>query len=147
MVTLTSKQIINGLKALGYQNLKYLFLTDEKYALIDDDKADDFFYTIAKESQRILGNWEPNKTDCDKFARLVQSIGAIGHSRQSTTDTGLALGTYAFVQDSGGGHAVNILLTAEKNTTNMRVRIFEPQDGKELYLSDFEKNNIIFILF
>lgn len=150
MIVLSAEQIEEGLRVSGWNVPENcLHLVDSDYSLISSEHAKDFFWALAQEAFTFIGSaWQPNKTDCDKYARVVQAIGMAAHARQSSEDTGLALATIGYEQDMGGGHAINILLTAEKGKTILEVRTFEPQTGDEVFLSRNERENgIKFMLF
>lgn len=52
--------------------------------------------------------WQPERMDCDKWARLFQSYCIMRHAlTDGTQGTALPCGVISYKQDIGGGHAIN----------------------------------------
>lgn len=123
------------------------FITmDDAYSAIADERAADYFFSIAQDTQQHLGDWAKNVRDCDKFARFVMFIGMLTHIKQVTRMTGLGLGLWAYVKDGEGGHAINFLVTKKLGAKEVTVRFFEPQTGQEVFLSPSERINTLWII-
>jgi hypothetical protein len=126
-----------------------LLVVDSEYSLIADEGAREYFFKLAAEAKRQLGEWEENIIDCDKYARFVQTLGMLAHLKKpfiARQKTGLALGVFAYVSDREGPHAINFMVTKVVNTTLLKVRFFEPQNGEEVHLSAIEKVNILWAI-
>lgn len=84
-----------------------------------------------------LTTWIEESHDCDDFARLASAFAQILHvlTPGRPPATALALGEFWYMQDSGGGHAINIVLIDEEVVT------YEPQTRRVVELSDTEKKS------
>lgn len=92
-------------------------------------------------------NYVAEENDCDKFSTLAYAFAHILH--HNTIDkiekTGLAVGELWYSPDTGGGHAINIMIVYETN--NYNVIFFEPQNQTIINLSTKEKESCSFLLF
>ena len=119
-----------------------ILVLDDSYSLVDDTKAGKYFKSIASEAFSLIGPWMENVRDCDKFSRVVACISMLSHMRQSSDLTGLALGVFAYRKDSGENHAINFMMTKVVKKEKINIRLFEPQTGEEVFLTDREKTNV-----
>jgi|TARA_R100000084_G_scaffold81194_1_gene37559 hypothetical protein len=96
----------------------------------------------------ILG-WQ-HTFDCDNYAEAFRVFMQIVHAKaQKNKDDGsrkqaVAIGVIWYERDDRGGHAINIIVTKEGD--NLAIKYVEPQDGKEVFLSQTEKKSIFFLL-
>jgi len=77
------------------------------------------------------------KWDCDKFSKAFQLYANEVFAKQSKIGTraeSMAVGVYYFIQDNGGGHAVNVIVL-----DTHKILWLEPQTGRMYILSDFEQ--------
>jgi hypothetical protein len=147
MPTTVTNDGVRRLVSSSYRVNKDSFLImDSSYSLIDDAKAKSYFRAVANETFSLIGPWMENIRDCDKFSRAVACIGMLSHMRQSRALTGLALGVFAYTQDTGGGHAINFMLTKVAKKEQINIRFFEPQSGNEVILSKTEQSHILWVL-
>lgn len=148
MKTIQAAQLRDAVRACGFKaRNEDIIVLDDWLAVVDDDHAAEFFYLAANQAQTILGTWQKEKRDCDKFARFVQTIALTSHGFQSKQNVGLAFAVVAYVSASQGPHAINAMFTAPKGSTVLRLRMFEPQTGAELFLTPKEKSDVMFFLF
>lgn len=90
--------------------------------------------------------WTEEANDCDDFARLAAGFAQVLHylTPGRPTATALAVGELWYVQDSGGGHAINIAVCGHGPDD---VVCYEPQTRKEVRLTDNERLNIMAVRF
>ncbi len=119
---------------------------DNNYVMCDDASCAWFCSTLSEQVQQIIGPWKDEYRNCNKFARLFQALAAASHARgwieqYGEDNGGLAVGTLSYRRDDGINHMVVLMLTKVREQQQINVRIFEPQNGLELFLSDQEKNS------
>ena len=129
-----------------------LYLLDANYVAVSDKDASDYFFKLSKQAASALVGYEETFRDCDKFSRLVQSLGIVTHAiswkQMNVPQTaGLGLGVFNYQPDSGNGlHSINFLLTKKESDSSLHIRFFEPQTGNELFLTITEKNSVDLVL-
>ena len=89
--------------------------------------------------------------DCDDFARAYQLLAQMCHTQTGIAEErmqaeGIAIGRVYYMMDSGGGHAINVVVTADNQGINT-IKYMEPQTCKALYLSDRELSSRWFVEF
>lgn len=137
MEAISNSTMFGALRANG---LLQPILVDNYYALLDDDKAEDFFRAVVAESKNILPEYRPDSSDCDKFSRFVQGLCIGFHAMQCKGAAGLAVGVLNYTRAKPrGGHSINFLVTKVKGRQSLKVRYFEGENATELVLLDSEK--------
>jgi hypothetical protein len=133
---MNSTTLEEELMKFGFLGLHTRFLiTDSDYALPTSKFLLGQFYTFyqAWAWENNLSKWK-KKWDCDNFSSLYYVFAQICHvTAGERPEEGIAVGEMFYLQDKGGGHAVNLAMT-EKG-----IIIIEPQNGTEIKLSDKEK--------
>lgn len=134
-------QLING--------KPYYF--DPKYVAVADDKAKAFMSRLATQTFNLLVEWKSDFKDCDKFSRLLQSIGIASHALQwadrgEGNNAGLGLGVLNYTSNTAGRHSINVLLTKPTGKVSLKLRFYEPQTGEELMLTSTEKRSADLLL-
>jgi hypothetical protein len=117
-------------------------ITDANYARPTTDYLLGKFYEFYRAwmSEHSLGVWTA-KYDCDNFASTFYTFAQICHFKSKRPEQGIAVGELYYFIDGGGGHVVNMAIT-EKGLI-----IIEPQTGKEVELTETEKENAMLIHF
>lgn len=116
--------------------------TDANYALPTSKWLLTSFYDYFLKwlSQNDLTEWRL-KFDCDNFACLYYAFAHACHTKSNRKEEGIAVGEMWYEPGNGGAHAINIACT-EKG-----VIYIEPQTGKEVELTEPEKESCWFIRF
>ncbi len=119
---------------------------DETYSLPDKTWLFGDFAAALKNFQFKFGvmGYRPSNNDCDNFAKIAVCFADILHS-YSKIDTGIAIGEFWYVQDSGGAHAILVAIVMEDG--KLKLKFMEPQTGEELKLSDKEIESCTLIKF
>jgi len=107
-----------------------------------------FFPWFQAEMFRIVANKWDKRFDCDNFAQFFSAWAAVSHwsaDKQPGHPEGLAVGECWYKLDSGGGHAINVIVTEEDG--EQVVVPIEPQNGKRLELSQTELHSIWLVKF
>lgn len=88
-------------------------------------------------------NWTEEANDCDDFARISAGFAQILHflTPGRPPATALALGEFWYLQDAGGGHAINI------GVCGTEIVAYEPQTRQEVQLSETEKSSGLLVRF
>jgi len=95
-----------------------------------------FYPYFSKELERLgIIEWS-EKFDCEDFAAMYKILCQVCHKNSRSTQGGLAVGAVDYQKDSGEYHCINIAFT------DQGLVFIEPQTGKELKLSENEKNSI-----
>lgn len=146
--TITPIQISKALEDNGVFTDNAQF-PDAIYSLPSEDWV---VNTFARSYASFLFNMKSAKyvseeNDCDKFAVFAYAFAHILHHNtpNKLTKTGLTFGEYWYMQDTGGGHAINIAVVKDHGTN--KVIFFEPQTQKQVQLSDMEKSFVKFVRF
>ena len=99
---------------------------------------------------RGLEGYQPEKNDCEDFARRCASYACDLHAGNTGQQTGLAFGEFYFTRDDGGGHAINCAVVADERAAELhsadhsaapKLLFFEPQDGKVISLTETERSS------
>lgn len=126
-----------------------VFSADRDYGLATLAYLLGAFYRWFKDEMfRVVGNEWNKRFDCDDFARFFAAWAALANriaKKVGGHPEGLAVGECWFVQDTGGGHAINIALTEIGDV--LTVVFIEPQNGKRLELSETERHSIFLVKF
>lgn len=138
---MTGTEIRQLLLSEGFKNAQ-TFVSDSNYARPTSTYLLGKFYSFYKEwlAEHNLLVWK-DRWDCDNFASTYYVFCQMCHFKSKRPEQGIAVGELFFLQDSGGGHAVNCAVT-EKGLV-----IIEPQTGEILRLSETEKKNTFMIRF
>lgn len=138
---MTGMEIRVALNKYGFKKAQ-VFVTDKDYARPTTNYLLGKYYDFYRQwlIEHKLYTWK-DRWDCDNFSSTFYVFAQMCHIKSSRPEQGIAVGEMFFMQDSGGGHAVNLAIT-EKG-----VIIIEPQDGKEIFLSENELENTHLIRF
>lgn len=146
----TSRQIVDKIKS-EHKNVD-VFITDSNYVLPDIKWLIGDFYN------KMFINWVANNNlstwkkyfDCDNFGFLYYVFVNIAHAKtmrlrelnNKPIYQGVGVGVMFYktfsnssAENIGVGHAINIIIT-EKG-----VKYIEPQNGKEIYLNQKERDS------
>lgn len=130
--------------------IKAIALLDTKYVMMADAHAADFFFKLSTQVISTLGGWRSDFRDCDKFSRVLQSLMLLDHAlswdKTGEPAAALTIGVFNYVQDKGGAHSINCIITKESKKDVFRVRFFEPQTARELPLTDKEIKSAFLVL-
>ena len=138
-------QIINQLIAAGITSAGWS-VSDSEYALPTMQWVTGPFSDALRKLQYEfkVNRWTREDNDCDDFARLSAAFAQVLHS--NTPDhpegTALAIGEMWYVQDSGGGHAINFAVCGPDHTD---VLFYEPQRVALVQLSEAERDRTVLI--
>lgn len=87
--------------------------------------------------------WQPEKSDCDDFARFAAAYASLLHA-QMGNKSGLAFGEFWYTRDSDGqGHAINVVVLRDRGG-NLFLWFFEPQTQEFVPLTKKEINSCEF---
>lgn len=111
--------------------------SDENFNLVQSSWLFDKFYPWFQSEMSRYGifSWD-KKFDCDDFATLFRILCQVCHFHSSGKTDGLAIGEIHYEQNDTNPHAINVALT-EKGPI-----FIEPQTGKPLILTKYEKKSI-----
>lgn len=126
-------------------NTKSYFFGDFYYYLPNKHWVFNEFAKSLDSLLNFLNNNTPNSAsnDCDDFARAGAFLAQTLHSRTSPdSNAGLAIGEFWYKKDSGVAHAINIIVV--RDYENLQLLFLEPQTGKEIILTENEKNSCFF---
>tara|TARA_R110000868_G_scaffold117108_3_gene311137 strand:- start:1405 stop:1845 length:441 start_codon:yes stop_codon:yes gene_type:complete len=91
-----------------------------------------------------VSGWTREDNDCDDFARLSAAFAQVLH--HNTPDrpegTALAVGELWYLQDAGGGHAINFAVCGPDKTD---VLFYEPQRVALVQLTESERARTLLI--
>jgi hypothetical protein len=150
MKILTAAELELTCAVAGYapMDVNKFSVVDRRYAMPTRDFLAGAFSAALWSLQKFfdLLNWSEEANDCDDFARLAAAFGQILHylTPNRPPATALAIGELWYVQDSGGGHAINIAVCGPAPSD---VVLYEPQKRQVVRLSDEEKAQIHAIRF
>jgi len=138
---MTFQEMHAMLKAQGFENAQ-LFVTDGDYARPTANYLTGKFYEFYRNwlSDHNLVTWK-DRWDCDNFSSTYYVFSQMCHFKSKRPEQGIAVGELFYMQDSGGGHAVNCAVT-EKGFV-----VIEPQNGQEFSLTDNEKRHVALVRF
>jgi hypothetical protein len=142
--TLTGQELERLIRhAIPAPNLSVV-INDNNYLMEDDAACADFVLNLSYQVQQVIGPWQTEYRNCNKFSRLFQALGAAIHAREwistfGSVDGGLAIGTLSYKKDGLDGHMIVLMLTKVHGEDLINVRTFDPQDGSELFLTTKEK--------
>lgn len=121
-------------------------LADDNYSLPTRDWIALEFSTCLKMLLDDLAfKWEPDRSDCDDFARLAAAYCCLLHSNTGA-DSGLAFGEFWFTRRDGQGHAINVFVTREIDGS-LALNFFEPQTQQIIELTKEEIQSCDFCRF
>ena len=101
------------------------------------------FWNHFRARRGALGKWTA-KNDCDNFARAYAQDAQDSHALSKGSEAqALAVGEIFYVQDSGGGHAINAAFVDNPP----RLVFIEPQTGQAVDLTPAERASIFFARF
>lgn len=132
--------ILNVLIKYGIPGKKVILL-DEHYVYLSDSKSDSFFFNLSNQVVDTFKYWKEDARDCDKYSRVLQAVGMMSHALQWETKSdkpaGITLGVFNFT-GSNGGHSVNCILTKDDGKEEFYLKFYEPQNGREIFMTDPE---------
>jgi hypothetical protein len=126
-----------------------LLLLDSTYVLISDEQAASYFRSVSEEAANQLGPWQENMADCDKYARFVVNLAMLTHIKSPAAKGqkhALGIGVFAYISKSEGAHAINFMVTKVTGKKTLKIRLFEPQTGEEVFLSGDEKDSLLWAI-
>ena len=115
MKILTAAELELTCAVAGYapMDVNKFSVVDRRYALPTRNFLESAFSAALWSVQSFFDvlRWSEEANDCDDFARLAAAFGQILHylTPNRPPATALAIGELWFVQDSGSGHAINIV--------------------------------------
>jgi hypothetical protein len=123
----------------------YPITGDASYSVFDIDKLEKYYDEYRKDLfEKGVVRWD-RQFDCNRFSQSFASFLQIKHLVNSRKEFGhgeaLAVAEVYYKKDSGGGHAINLILTKDGFV------FFEPQTGRVSTLSSTEKESISLIKF
>jgi hypothetical protein len=110
---------------------------DSAYHLVKKDWIFQSLYPFFRAEMERWGvvQWS-KKFDCEDFARTFKVLAQACHLKSRGQEDGIAIGEIDYTQESGEYHCINVAFT------DVGVVFMEPQSGKELKLTENEKNSI-----
>ena len=141
LVSSSVHQMFNKTKAYYGNSIK---LADTDYYKVDKDWLLGPWYNYYKKllSGLNIKGWSED-FDCDNFADLYMATVQVCHKVNNVDKGGLAVGVVWYVQDSGGGHAINVAVINAMS----ELLFIEPQSGEVLCLTNTEFRSIYFVRF
>lgn len=144
MTLYTAADILALMPKFGI-DIRKVALQDTSYVVVDDSKADEFFYKLHQQVVNQLGEYATNRANCNKFSRGVQWVAIWANVNQTVKNTALAIAVYNYRKDDdGSGHSINFLVT-KKKTGELSIVFYEPQTGERMNLSITERNNTMIV--
>lgn len=112
-------------------------LPDEKYQLVNEAALKNFYeYYKSDLFNKGVTKWD-SSFDCNRFALYYQALAQITYYRETfgkRVAQSIAVGEVYYKSDkSGGGHAINMIITPT------RILFVEPQTGEEIILTKKRK--------
>lgn len=140
------------LKVIGDRKIRLssVCLMDDNYVYLDANKAPQFFWELSTQVIDTLKGWQAQYRDCDKYSRVVQSLGQMSHALQwgekNSKPAGLALGVFNYKSLKAGNHSINCALVKVAGKNEFDLKFFEPQTAEELFLTPAEIQSAFLIL-
>lgn len=146
-MNLSGSQIAERLQAAGVQCFSW-HISDRAYAMPTRNFITSAFSYALLAFQKFFGllGWTEEANDCDDFARLAAAFAQILHflTPGRPLGTALAVGEFWYLQDSGGGHAINVAICGHELSD---VVFYEPQTRRVVNLTDNEKQSASLVRF
>lgn len=142
-VYMTLLEIHKQLLEYGFKDKNTTFIiTDKDYARPTSNYLLGKFYEFYRQllTEHKLATLDA-RCDCDNFASTFYVFAQICHTKSKRKEQGIAIGELFYFIDNGGGHVINIAFT-EKG-----IMLIEPQDGKEVQLTQTEIESAMLIRF
>jgi hypothetical protein len=138
---MTFDEVHAAIKAQGFKNAQ-IFVTDSDYARPMTSYLTGKFNEFYRQwlTDHNLDVWK-DRWDCDNFSSTYYVFCQMCHFKSKRPEQGIAVGELFYIQDSGGGHAVNCAIT-EKGFI-----MIEPQNGQEFELTSSEKLKVALVRF
>lgn len=139
-------------KTIGEKKIRLstVCLMDDNYVYLNSDKASQFFFELSTQVIDTLKGWQAQYRDCDKYSRVVQSLGQMAHALQwgekNSKPAGLALGVFNYKQKNAGGHSINCALVKVPGKDEFDLKFFEPQTAAEIFLTPAEIQSAFLVL-
>lgn len=129
----------NGIQTREYFLGDFNYLLPNKVWFFNEFTASlDSLLTFLKTKE-----YKNESNDCDDFARAGAFLAQTLHSRTSPdSNSGLLIGEFWYRRDDNVPHAINFAIVNEYN--EYKLVFLEPQNGKELILSETEKKSCVF---
>lgn len=149
MQTITNHEVKKYIKAGSNQTCP-INAPDANYCMYSEDFILGEGYKNYKKwlFRRGIFGWR-NSFDCDNYAEAFRVYLQILHTKAMKNDSAkkqsVAFGVIWFNRDKGGGHAINVFITKDKEGL-VYIKYIEPQTGEIVYLSQKEQESIFFIL-
>lgn len=121
--------------------------TDQNYVMMSNRSASGFAAKLSNIVFGIIGPWRSEYRDCDKFSRLFKSLSDALHARQwvadgATPNGGMAVGALRYFRGTTENHMVVVIVAKVMGKEEIRVRVFEPQNGEEIFMTPEEKRTV-----
>lgn len=119
---------------------------DRQYAIMADSGVAGFMASILDQVRHIIGPWKTNSNDCDKYARLAQTLALIAHAKQAKDSVGLAVAVICYLRGGTERHAI-VMTVSSPSKGSLRFRFWDGETGAEYQLTQAEKHSIYKALF
>ncbi len=127
-------QVLSNLELAKHWPRHFVTMADARYAL----PTKKWFLKVAAKHAFDRGSWR-KAFDCDDFAMSLKLKTQELHAKVAKDVDGLAVGVCFYMQDKGGGHAINWAINRNG------LYFVEPQTGREVWLSDSEFRSVYFV--